>query len=95
MQNDKMLERRKMILAMEYICRNINDEDVFMHWLTVGVPDGDVPYGSFDTAIIDEDDCMMQDDGFRDLMKCFLECMQLAAKDGGLYCGDVVAEVKR
>ena len=35
-------ERAKMVLAMEYICRQINDEVAFNGWLMCGVPDGDI-----------------------------------------------------
>ena len=42
------LQRKKMVLAMEYICRQINDEDVFMPWLMCGVADGDLKYGEWD-----------------------------------------------
>ena len=48
------IERAKMILAMEFIARQINDEDVFDGWLMCGVADGDIPYGSFDIKDVDE-----------------------------------------
>lgn len=38
-------ERVKMVKAMEYIARQINDEDVFEGWLVSGVEDGDIDYG--------------------------------------------------
>lgn len=40
-----MQERIKMVKAMEYITRQINDEDVFEGWLVSGVADGDIDYG--------------------------------------------------
>ena len=39
-----MEERIKMIKAMEYIARQINDEDVLGRWLVCGVADGDIDY---------------------------------------------------
>lgn len=93
MTNEKkpdLQERKKMILAMEFICRHINDENVMEGWLMCGVPDGDVPHGSFDTSIIDDEDCMIEDDGFRDIMDCFLRRMSAAKKSGGLYCDNIV-----
>ena len=42
-------ERVKMVKAMEFICRQINDEDVFMGWLMNGVADGDIEYGDLST----------------------------------------------
>ena len=35
-------ERAKTIMAMEYIVRCANSEDVLMSWLGIGVADGDI-----------------------------------------------------
>lgn len=88
---NKMDERKKMILAMEYIARQINDEDVFEGWLMCGVPDGDIEYGCTDISVIDDNDYFLEDDNFKDLMTCFLRRMSSAYNDGGLYCGGVVS----
>lgn len=85
---NKMIARAKMVLAMEYIARQINDEDVFDRWLMMGVADGDIPYGSTDIADVDE--CYLEDGTFKDLMAEFLRVMRGAARSGGLYCGGVV-----
>lgn len=85
-------ERKKMLLAMEYVCRQINDEDVLFGWLCGGVPDGDIEYGNFDTSQIYDDDYMMSDEGFRDIMDCFLRRMSAAKQSGGLFCGGVVTK---
>ena len=86
------IARKKMVVAMEYIARQINDEDIFMSWLMCGVADGDIKSDSLD---LDEvDDWYIGDDTFKDLMECFLGCMARASKDGGLYCDKVVAERK-
>lgn len=82
------IERAKMILAMEFIARQINDEDVLDRWLMCGVPDGDILYGSFD--IDDVDEYYLKDSNFENVMSCFLRCMNGAYKSGGLYCGGVV-----
>ena len=87
---EKLHERKQMILAMEFICRQINDENVFERWLTMGVPDGDIEYGNFDTDQIDDNDTLIEDDNFKELMECFLDRMIAANKSGGLYCGDIV-----
>ena len=86
-------ERVKMVKAMEFIARQINDEDVFEGWLINGVADGDIEYGDLD----DDDeygtlDYYIDDDAFADLMGCFLRRMARAAKSGGLYCDDVVSK---
>lgn len=85
-------ERAKMILAMEFIARQINDEDVFDKWLMCGVADGDIPYSSFDLTDVDED--YINDSTFEDVMSCFLRCMKGAYNSGGLYCDNVVCRDK-
>lgn len=83
------IERCKMVVAMEYIARQINDEDVFEGWLMNGVADGDIKYGNLDTTVVD--DYYIEDDNFKDLMSCFLRRMVGAWNSGGLYCGDIVS----
>lgn len=98
MANNKkpdLQERKKMILAMEFICRHINDENVMEGWLMCGVPDGDVPYGCFDIATINDDDTLIEDENFKELMECFLRRMEGAAESGGLYCGNVVTSERK
>ena len=87
-----LTDRKKMLVAMEFICRQINDEDVFMGWLMTGVPDGDIQYGNFDISQIDDEDSMLDDEGFRDIMDCFLRRMAAAKESGGLYCGGITTE---
>ena len=86
------VERAKMILAMEFIARQINDEDVFDRWLMCGVADGDIDYGSIDVADVDE--YYLKDDTFEDIMSCFLRCMKGAYNSGGLYCDNIVCKDK-
>ena len=90
--NSKAIERAKMVMAMEYIARQINNEDVFETWLMCGVADGDIKYGDFDISNID--DYYLDDNTFRGLMSTFLVCMKEAFRDGGLYCGDIVSKDK-
>ena len=87
----KLEERKKAIVCMEYLCRQINDEDVFDTWLMCGVPDGDIEYGNLDVSAVYEEDYMISDEGFKDIMTTFLICMKNAYNDGGLYCGGVVS----
>lgn len=88
----KILARKKMLLAMEYICRQINDEDIVNSWLSCGVPDGEIPYGELDLQNIGDDNVMLEDESFKDIMLTFLNCVSRAKESGGLYCGDVVAD---
>ena len=94
MEKPNIKERKQMVLAVEYICRQINDEGVFEGWLLNGVADGDIPYGCFDADFIDDDDSMLEDDNFKELMECFLRRMSAAGKSGGLYCDGIVTEEK-
>ena len=89
-------ERKKMVLAMEYIVRNLGDEDIFMSWLYTGVADGDIPYGCLDPETLDEDgfpldlDYYIKDEHFSELMGLFLRMMSRARKSGGLYCDGII-----
>lgn len=84
-------ERTRMVKAMEYICRQINNEIVFDGWLMNGVADGDIEYGDFAT-VDDNMDYYIEDESFADLMGCFLRIMKGAERSGGLYCGGVVSK---
>ena len=88
------IERIKMVKAMEFIARQINDELIFDRWLTGGVADGDIEYGDMWPHTGDEEmlDYYLEDDNFKDLMQTFLRCMASAKKSGGLYCDGVVSE---
>ena len=89
----RTIERIKMVKAMEFIARNINDEDVFEDWLIGGVADGDIEYG--DLSVTDNDidnlDFYIRDQDFSDLMNLFLGLMKAAKKSGGLYCDEIVS----
>lgn len=93
---DKMKERAKMVKAMEFVARQINDETVFMRWLSNGVADGDIDYGDLDVSNLSEEDSawayIEDDEMFADLMDSFLWVMFRANKSGGLYCGGVVSK---
>lgn len=86
----KKQERNKMVKAMEYICRQINDEEIFDGWLMCGVADGDIEYGDFSDDLTDE--YYFEDETFSELMACFLRRMARAEKSGGLYCDGIVSE---
>lgn len=80
--------RAKMVRAMEFIARQVNDEEVFESWLMYGVADGDI-----DGKETDEDlSYYCEDKNFADLMEQFLDLMTAAKKDGGLYCDGTVSK---
>lgn len=83
------MDRVKMVKAMEFIARQINDEEVFWGWLMEGVADGDLDATPSDVADSAED--YIEDRDFADLMDTFLWCMSKAYKSGGLYCDGVVS----
>ncbi len=87
-------ERTKMVKAMEYIARQINDENVFNGWLANGVADGDIDYGDLNPEADSVEDYIEDDTCFADLMDTFLWCMARAHKSGGLYCDDVVSKAE-
>ena len=88
---NKINERQKALVCMEYLCRQINNEDFLDTWLMCGVPDGDIEYGNLDPTQIYEEDYMVSDEGFKDIMTTFLICMKNAYNNGGLYCGEIVS----
>lgn len=90
-------ERIKMVKAMEYITRQINDEEVFEIWLISGVADGDIEYGdlSVKAGYEDEFGTYIEDEDFGDLMQTFLRVMRAAYKSGGLYCDGVVSREEK
>lgn len=88
------VERLKMVKAMEFIARNVNDEGVFGRWLSLVVADGDIEYGDLSANKLDEDmGYYIENYAFKDLMCQFLKVMQAAAKNGGLYCDGVIAQL--
>ena len=93
--NEYKPNRIKMVKAMEYIARQLNDEEVFECWLMCGVADGDINYG--DLTEEDKEGFLSyytEDAHFADLMQWFLNIMSGAKKSGGLYCDGVVSELE-
>lgn len=89
------IERIKMVKAMEYIARQVNDEEVFYSWLTVGVADGDIEYGDLNVNADDEENLeyYIEDKEFAEIMEVFLSVMKRAKKSGGLYCDNIVSHL--
>ena len=83
------VERVKMVAAMEFIMRNLNNEELIMDWLCDGVADSDINYG--DMCPSDEDLYIYVDDDvdFAELMHTFTEIMARVHRNGGLYCNGV------
>lgn len=82
-------ERIEKVRAMETLARSINDERVFLTWLSLGVADGDITENTPDEEL----EFYIEDDtSFADLMHTFLRCMSNAYKNGGLYVDNVVSK---
>ena len=77
--------------ALEYIVRNVVDEELLEPWLLSGVADEDIKYG--DLIVTEEDIASLgyyaEDDDFAYLMGLFLRQMARAQKHGGLCCGGI------
>jgi len=89
------IERIKMVKAMEYIARQMNNEEDFYDvWLTLGVADGDIEYGDLSVNTGDEENLeyYIGDEEFSELMRDFLRLMWFAKRDGGLYCDGIVSK---
>lgn len=88
------IERIKMVKAMEFIARSINNEDVLECWLVNGVADGDIKYGDLTASESDEDGLYsyLDDEDFADLMDSFLWVMAKAKRNGGIFCDGVVSK---
>lgn len=83
-----LAKRAEVVRAMETIARCVNDEDVFMYWLSMGVADGDI-----DKETTDEDiEYYCEDESFKELMTVFLKLMRRAGESGGLYADGVVSK---
>lgn len=89
------IERTKMVMAMEYLVRSLNDEELLDQWLMCGVADADIEYG--DLLVTPEKEeylaCYTDDEALADLMGLFLRRMYLAYKNrSGLQCDGVVSD---
>ncbi|MCQ2416360.1 MAG: hypothetical protein MJ071_00945 [Oscillospiraceae bacterium] len=80
-------ERIEVVRAMETIARTVNNENIFMEWLTYGVADGDIREGTED----DELEYYTRDEEYSELMGTFLNVMKSASKSGGLYSDGVTS----
>lgn len=88
------IERIKCVKAMEFLARQINDEEIFEEWLLDGVADGDIEDGDLGVKGNDEEilDYYIEDEHFADLMDTFVHIIARARKSGGLYCDGVVSK---
>lgn len=87
--------RIKMVKAMEFIARQLNDEYIYESWAIFGVGDGDIDYADLacdEEAEFENFKYYIKDKEFSDLMELFIHLMARAKKSGGLYCDGVVSD---
>ena len=97
----RMKERKLAVFCMEFMARQLNDEEDFWQWLVGGVSDGDFDYWAM---VNDPNECLkyvdesyISDKNFAELMEQFLICMRSAGRPhagGGLYCDGIVSKKK-
>lgn len=83
-------ERYEVVRAMETLARAVNDENVLMYWLALGVADGDINTETTDADLVD----YIDNKTFAELMEVFLRTMERAKKSGGLYVDGVVSRLE-
>ena len=86
------IERIKMVKAMEFIVRHLNDEYQMEEWLLSGVSDGEIESGDLSVKATDPEvlDFYLEDRHLSELMTTFLLIMRTAPKYGSLYCDGIV-----
>ena len=87
--------RIKMVKAMEFIARQLNDEYIYESWAVFGVGEDEIEYAdlSCDEEAGSEDfKYYIKDKEFSDLMELFVHLMARAKKSGGLYCDGICSD---
>lgn len=86
-------KRIKMLKAMEYIARQLNDKDMFIrNWRIVGIAEGAIEFGDLDAENDPEEveRYIEDDEDFAELMDTFLYMMSHAyTGNTGLFCDGV------
>lgn len=87
--------RIKMVKAMEFIARQLNDEYIYESWAVFGVGEDDIEYADLscdEEAEFEDFKYYIKDKEFSDLMELFVHLMARAKKSGGLYCDGIVSD---
>lgn len=79
--------RKKTVLAMELLVRQVNNESLIEPWLMCGVPDGDINRYEEDEV----DESLIEKENYSELMALFLKIMTKANKSG-LYSDNVLSK---
>ena len=87
--------RIKMVKAMEFIARQLNDEYIYESWSVFGVGQDDIEYADLscdEEAEYEDLKYYLKDKEFSDLMDLFVHLMARAKKSGGLFCDGIVSD---
>ena len=90
---ENIIDRIKLVKCMEFISRQINDEEIFECWLIDGVADGDICYSDLSVLTADSDilDYYISLDNISILTELFSRIMYFSYIDGGLYCDNILS----
>lgn len=80
--------RANVVRAMDTMVRSVNNEELIFNWLALGVADGDITGKETDEDL----EYYCDDENFEELMRLFLEIMNDAYDDSGLYVDGVVSK---
>ena len=83
-------QRCMVIRAMETIIQTVNNTKLITQWRADAIADGDIRPNTTD----DDMEYYIEDDVFADLMDTFLQVMNNAKADGGLYVDGVVSKAE-
>ena len=75
-------DHAQQIKCMDFLIRSLNDEELTMEWLTLGVPDGDIN----DETTIEEIQEMYDEDDYEDWQKLFCNLISIAYKEESYLC---------
>ena len=87
-----LIERARIVKAMEVMIGSVNYEDLVDPWLMCGVADGDIQGDTTLKEIVEMGYC--EDQTFKDLMTLFSKIMFKASGNGGLYCDGIVSDTR-
>ena len=79
--------RKKTVLAMELLVRQVNNADLIEPWLMCGVPDGDIQRYEEDEV----DETLIEKENYAEIMGLFLKIMTKANKHG-LYSDYILSK---
>ena len=93
LRND-LNDRKKMILAIKFVCEHIANETIYNTWRNHLIPDDNIGYKDFDINSIDDNDKILTDENFKELMSHSTQMIAAANRTDGLVCGNICSQTK-